>query len=67
LYRVKDALVPRFTIDYKDYSFLASYDITLSSLKVANNLRGGFEFGFIWNLKAGISSTSKPKTYKFIN
>ena len=42
--RIKDAVIPTFKIDYKTYSFTASYDVTTSSLKPAASGKGGWEF-----------------------
>lgn len=42
-YRVNDAVIPTFKLDYKTYSFTASYDITHSGLRMANTGRGGWE------------------------
>jgi len=42
--RVKDAVIPTIKIDYKTYSFTASYDVTTSSLKPSVSSKGGWEF-----------------------
>jgi len=42
-YRVKDAWIPTFKLDYKSYSFTFSYDINSSALVKASSGRGGFE------------------------
>jgi len=41
--RVNDAIIPIVKLDYKRYSFGISYDVNISRLKVASNLRGGME------------------------
>jgi len=43
-YRVKDAVIPTVKVDYNEYSFTASYDVTTSSLRPAAQGVGGFEF-----------------------
>lgn len=42
-YRVKDALITSFFLDYSNFSVGFSYDITVSKLTAANQSRGGFE------------------------
>lgn len=42
-YRVKDALIASFGIDYGNFSVYMGYDITMSKLSAANKSRGGFE------------------------
>lgn len=42
-YRWNDAAVPVVQLKYKDLSFGLSYDMNVSKLKAASNLRGGFE------------------------
>lgn len=42
-YRVGDAIIPVVELKYKDISIGASYDMNISKLKAASQLRGGFE------------------------
>lgn len=42
-YRVKDALIASFGVDYGNFSVYMGYDITMSKLTAANKSRGGFE------------------------
>ena len=42
-YRVSDAIIPVLELKYKDFSIGTSYDMNVSTLKAASNLRGGFE------------------------
>lgn len=45
-YRVRDALVFSGSLELREqYSFFASYDITISKLRYASNYKGGFEVG----------------------
>jgi len=46
-YRNKEAIIPMVGLGYNDFTFLFSYDATLSSLKTYNNSRGAFEFSLI--------------------
>jgi type IX secretion system PorP/SprF family membrane protein len=50
-FRVGDALIPTFRFEYKDFTVGVSYDVNVSSLKAASNLRGGLE---ITLFKSGI-------------
>lgn len=43
-YRINDAVIPTLKIDYNSYSFTASYDVTISSLRPAISAKGGWEF-----------------------
>ena len=50
-YRVGDADIIIVGLDYKNMYAGLSYDINLSSLKIATNGRGGFELSFIYILQ----------------
>ncbi len=41
--RFKDAIIPTIKVDYKQYSFITSYDVNTSQLKPASNGVGGME------------------------
>ena len=62
-YRWNDALVPTLRMDVSDFSFGFSYDVTLSQLKTASQLRGGFEltmcYQFMLNKNYSASSDTK--------
>lgn len=47
-YRNSDATYFSAELDYGNFHFGLSYDLNLSSLKVASNRRGGFEFSVIY-------------------
>ena len=47
-YRNSDAIYFNAGIDYHDFHFGVSYDLNISSLAVASNRRGGFEFSLIY-------------------
>lgn len=42
-YRLQDALITSFQVDYANYTVGISYDINLSQLSTASNMRGGLE------------------------
>jgi hypothetical protein len=46
-YRHKDAVIPVFKLRYKDLSLGVSYDVNISGLKAASNMRGGYEIMLI--------------------
>lgn len=48
MYRWNDAIVPVVKFDYKNFSGGVSYDVNISKLKTASQLRGGFELSFTW-------------------
>lgn len=50
-YRWKDALVPIVKLDYYNVTFGLSYDINVSKLKTASQLRGGFELSLSYRGK----------------
>lgn len=45
-YRYLDAIIPVVKIKYKNTAIAASYDVNVSTLKEASNLRGGYELTF---------------------
>jgi type IX secretion system PorP/SprF family membrane protein len=46
-YRMDDAIIPVVKMDYMRFSFGFSYDVNVSSLKAASNLRGGYELSVV--------------------
>lgn len=46
-YRLNDAVIPVIKMDYMKYSFGFSYDVNVSKLKAASNLRGGYELSVV--------------------
>jgi type IX secretion system PorP/SprF family membrane protein len=67
-YRMKDAAIPTFKVDYKRMSITASYDFTTSKLRPASNGNGGFEItiaqsGLFANEKYEKSRTLCPKPW----
>ncbi|MCC6187171.1 MAG: PorP/SprF family type IX secretion system membrane protein [Chitinophagaceae bacterium] len=64
--RLNDAIIPVVKIDYNDLSFGVSYDMNVSKLRAASNIRGGFELsiiktGIISDPSRGFSSTVCPR------
>lgn len=54
-YRVGDAIIPQFMLEYKSLLFAFSYDQTISSYKQANRGLGAFEVSISWrNLRNGL-------------
>lgn len=47
-FRLGDAFIPYVSIEFGDWQFGASYDINMSQLKTASNLRGGIEISLIY-------------------
>ena len=46
-YRYNDALIPTVRITYKTLSFTGTYDVTVSTLRAATQLRGAYEISVI--------------------
>jgi type IX secretion system PorP/SprF family membrane protein len=42
-YRISDAFIPTLKLRYQDFNFAFSYDMNVSKLKAASNLKGGYE------------------------
>lgn len=54
-YRLGDAIIPQFMLEYKSWMIGVSYDHTLSTWKRANRGLGAFELGISWtNLRGGL-------------
>lgn len=47
-YRMKDAAIPYFGLEFKGLQLGASYDVNTSALKPASNTRGGVEISLIY-------------------
>lgn len=60
-YRNQDAGFISVGLDYNDWRFGISYDVNISGLKVASNLRGGFEFSVRYLMRF---FKPKPVTYR---
>jgi type IX secretion system PorP/SprF family membrane protein len=53
MYRLGDALIPIVKMDYNDFTIGMSYDMNVSQLRAASNIRGGFEISIV---KTGVLS-----------
>jgi type IX secretion system PorP/SprF family membrane protein len=62
-YRYNDAVIPTVKLKYNSYSFGLSYDMNVSSLHAASNLRGGYE---ITAFKTGLFKDPKFQKSKVI-
>lgn len=47
-FRFGDAIIPYVGLEFGEFRFGASYDVNVSSLKPASNMRGGAEFSLIY-------------------
>lgn len=52
MYRYKDAIVPTFKIDYKDWGLTCSYDVSMGNHRIYFNGVGGYEISLV--LRGGI-------------
>lgn len=48
-YRRRDALIPKLSFDFGDYSFGFAYDVNVSGYRTANKGMGGFEISLRYN------------------
>ncbi len=60
-YRLGDAAIIAAAMDYQNFRVGLSYDITVSQLKTANNLRGGAEVSIIYIFKKSPAFIIKSK------
>jgi type IX secretion system PorP/SprF family membrane protein len=68
-YRWKDALVPIIKLDYYNMAVGLSYDVNVSKLKTASQLRGGFELSLSYRAKfnsRGGAAGDKMRCVKFV-
>ena len=49
-WRVGDAMIPSVGADYKQWTAALSYDVNLSGLKPASNLKGGYEITLLYKM-----------------
>jgi type IX secretion system PorP/SprF family membrane protein len=64
-YRWKDAVIPYVGLEFGDLHFGVSYDVNISSLKPASNMRGGMELSLIYIKHAADRSLDKLNCPKF--
>ena len=64
-YRWKDAIIPYVGLEFGDFHFGVTYDINISSLKPASNMRGGMEISLIYIKHAADRSLDRLNCPKF--
>lgn len=64
-YRVGDALIPYVGLEFGELQLGATYDVNISSLKPASNMRGGAEFSLIYMRQHRDPTTKKLNCPKF--
>ncbi|HJS53162.1 MAG TPA: PorP/SprF family type IX secretion system membrane protein [Chitinophagaceae bacterium] len=62
---VTDALIPYVGLEYGDFQFGATYDLNVSSLQPASNMRGGIELSLIYIKKPVDRELKKLNCPKF--
>ncbi len=70
-YRLNDAIIPTFKLDYLNYTFTVSYDINSSSLKNVSKAQGGVEIsvykrGFLYRKPWTEDKTHCPRFEQMI-
>lgn len=65
--RANDAMIPMIKLNLNQISFGLSYDVNISSLKTASNLRGGMEFTLVYTsfLKINNPSLDMVRCFRF--
>ncbi len=48
-YRYQDALTPVVRLNYRNFTLTAAYDVTVSTLRAATALRGGYEMSLLYS------------------
>lgn len=64
-YRLGDALIPYVGLEFGELQIGATYDVNISSLKPASNMRGGAEFSLIYIRQPRDPNTKKLNCPKF--
>ncbi|MEC8853401.1 MAG: PorP/SprF family type IX secretion system membrane protein [Bacteroidota bacterium] len=64
-YRLNDAVIPAFGINYNSISAVVSYDVNTSDLIAASDYKGGFEFSiiYVWSKKKRVEKTKYCPRY----
>ncbi len=60
-YRVKDAVIAKINMEYRNFNVGLSYDINNSKLVTATNNRGGFELSIIYIFKKEVIFVAKKR------
>jgi hypothetical protein len=64
-YRLGDALIPYIGLEFGDFHLGATYDVNISRLQPASNMRGGAEFSLIYIRKPRDPDAKKLNCPKF--
>jgi type IX secretion system PorP/SprF family membrane protein len=66
-YRLNDAVIPTFRLAFHEWNIGASYDVNVSKLKTASQMRGGFELtaSFRGFINSRSSSADKVRCVQF--
>jgi len=64
-FRFGDAVIPYVGLEFGEFRVGASYDVNISSLKPASNMRGGAEFSLIYIKKPVDPNAKKLNCPKF--
>ncbi len=64
-FRFGDAIIPYVGLEFNEFRIGASYDVNISSLKAASNMRGGAEFSLIYIKKPSDPNAKKMNCPKF--
>jgi hypothetical protein len=64
-FRVGDAFIPYVGLEFGDFRLGASYDVNVSSLKPASNMRGGAEFSLVYIKRPNDPNAKKLNCPKF--
>jgi type IX secretion system PorP/SprF family membrane protein len=60
-YRVKDAVIAKINMEYRNFNVGLSYDVNNSKLVAATNNRGGFEISIIYIFKKEVIFVAKKR------
>jgi type IX secretion system PorP/SprF family membrane protein len=64
-FRLGDAIIPYVGLEFGEFRFGATYDVNMSGLKPASNMRGGAEFSLIYIKKPTDPNAKKLNCPKF--
>ena len=64
-YRFGDAIIPYVGLEFGEFHIGATYDVNISSLKPASNMRGGAEISLIYIKKPGDPDAKRLNCPKF--
>ena len=59
--RIRDAFIVKISVDYRNFNFGLSYDITTSKLRRANNSRGALEISLVYVFKKIVPFVAKKR------